>query len=102
MSTWPIAARRAVATLALALLILAGGCAPQATPGINRVALLAPFEGANRLIGYEALYAARMAAADAGDLWLELLPIDDGNSQASSAPARWQPIHSSRSSLSSA
>ncbi|MCK6577100.1 MAG: hypothetical protein L6Q98_03220 [Anaerolineae bacterium] len=44
--------------------------------------MLAPFEGENRAVGYEALYAARLAAADFGGIWLELLPIDDGESEA--------------------
>jgi hypothetical protein len=41
------------------------------------IILLAPFEGRYREIGYEALYAARLALADS-QLAFDLLPIDDG------------------------
>ncbi|MBL8131103.1 MAG: hypothetical protein JNL42_04535 [Anaerolineae bacterium] len=64
------------------LLLMCTGCSALQTPVIYRVALLAPFEGANRAVGYEALYAARLAAADFGGIWIELLPIDDGESEA--------------------
>jgi hypothetical protein len=43
----------------------------------HSIILLAPFEGRYREIGYEALYAARLALLDA-DSSLDLLPIDDG------------------------
>jgi hypothetical protein len=49
---------------------------------VARIALLAPFEGADRAIGYEALTAARAAFAAVDDIWLELLPIDSGDGQA--------------------
>lgn len=41
------------------------------------IILLAPFEGRYREIGYEALYAARLALADSQAAF-DLLPIDDG------------------------
>ena len=66
----------------LALMLLSA-CAVMRTPTIYRVALLAPFEGRYREIGYNALYAARMSFDyDGGDspIWLELMPIDDGGS----------------------
>lgn len=63
----------------LILFIMLAACAPR-TPSVARVALLAPFEGRYREVGYEALYAARLAFADlAVDAApIELLPIDDG------------------------
>lgn len=59
------------------------GCAAARTPSTVRVALLAPFEGRYREIGYNALYAARLAQNDIGEDRVELLPIDDGGSIAS-------------------
>lgn len=56
------------------------GCG--AAPIPPRIALLAPFEGRYREIGYDALYAARMALQDTP---IELLPIDDGGSFESAA-----------------
>ncbi len=41
--------------------MLLSACAVKRTPTIYRIALLAPFEGRYREIGYNALYAARMA-----------------------------------------
>jgi ABC-type branched-subunit amino acid transport system substrate-binding protein len=54
------------------------GCAVQTTPSVIRIGLLAPFEGRYREIGYDLLYAARLALRDAGQAHLELFPIDDG------------------------
>ena len=68
--------------MVLALMLLSA-CAVTHTPTMYRVALLAPFEGRYREIGYNALYAARMAFDyEGGDspIWLELMPIDDGGS----------------------
>lgn len=45
---------------------------------VVRVALLAPFEGRYREVGYNALYAARLAMQDSQRQDVELLPIDDG------------------------
>jgi len=56
---------------------LVSGCAVRRDDPPPRIALLAPFEGENRGIGYDALYAARLAFADA-DTHIELYPIDDG------------------------
>ncbi len=60
------------------------GCAAAPAP-IQRLALLAPFEGRYREIGYNALYAARLAWQDFGSLTVELLPLDDGGTPASAA-----------------
>jgi uncharacterized lipoprotein YmbA len=59
------------------LLLLLSACAVYETPTTERLALIAPFEGRDREVGYEALYAARLALADANSA-LELLPLDDG------------------------
>lgn len=53
------------------------GCAVQTTPVIAKIALLAPFEGEYREIGYNALYAARLGITDDA-LSMDLLAIDDG------------------------
>lgn len=63
----------------LVLMLLLVGCT---TPPVQRVALLAPFEGQYREIGYQALYAARMAIAEADRNHLELIAIDDGGTLA--------------------
>jgi hypothetical protein len=56
---------------------LIGGCAPT-TPTLSYLALLAPFEGRYREVGYDLLYAARLGLADAEQPYIELLPVDDG------------------------
>ncbi|MGQ9887717.1 MAG: ABC transporter substrate-binding protein [Aggregatilineales bacterium] len=75
------AARRSF--IAICALLSLAGCAraPSNTP--TRIALLAPFEGRYREIGYNALYAAQLALQDVGDHTFELLPVDDGGSVAS-------------------
>ena len=45
--------------------------------------MLAPFEGQYREIGYNALYAIRLAFADAGSQDVQLLAVDDGGTVAS-------------------
>ncbi len=45
---------------------------------IRKIALLAPFEGPYRELGYNALYAVRLAMSEAGRDNLQLLPVDDG------------------------
>ncbi len=64
-------------TLLAAAISLLSGCAVQRADPPPRIALLAPFEGASRDLGYDALYAARLAFADAGTQ-AELYPLDDG------------------------
>lgn len=54
------------------------GCAVVTSPPIRRIALLAPFEGRYREVGYDALYAGRLAFADADRPAYEFLPVDDG------------------------
>jgi hypothetical protein len=58
------------------------GCAISRSAAPVKIALFAPFEGRYREIGYEMLYAARLAITEAGAdaSQIELLPIDDGGS----------------------
>lgn len=66
---------------ALALLVTAGCAITQAQePG--QIALLAPFEGRYREVGYSALYPARLAVTDAPSDAVTLLAVDDGGSVA--------------------
>jgi hypothetical protein len=60
-------------------------CAVVRTEPTTRIALLAPFEGRYREVGYEALYAARLALNDSGRTDIELLPVDDGGTPESAA-----------------
>ncbi|MEO1289709.1 MAG: hypothetical protein AAFV93_18255 [Chloroflexota bacterium] len=60
------------------LLTVVSGCAVSQTAIVTKIALLAPFEGQYREIGYEALYAARLAIDDANLQDISLLAIDDG------------------------
>lgn len=71
---------RASSLLMGLMLIVLSACAITHTPPIYRIALLAPFEGRYREIGYNALYAARVAFS--GVETVELMPIDDGGSVA--------------------
>jgi hypothetical protein len=72
------AARNGWVGLLLALVLC--GCGLQHPGEISRIALLAPFEGRYREIGYDAYYAARLAISDAGNPAIELLAVDDGGS----------------------
>ncbi len=67
------------------LLILLSGCAVFQGEAVTKVALLAPFEGRYREVGYDALYAARLAFADSGVQTIDLYPVDDGGSADSAA-----------------
>lgn len=59
------------------------GCSGKNETTIQRIALLAPFEGRFNELGYDAYYAGRMAIQDHGNDTIELLAIDDGGSAAS-------------------
>lgn len=74
----------AVSALLLAAAWIIAGCAASAPP-VVRVALLAPFEGRYREIGYDLLYAARLGLADAGYTHVVLLPVDDGGTPQTAA-----------------
>jgi hypothetical protein len=62
----------------LGLLVLLAGCAIIQTPPITKIVLLAPFEGEQRDLGYNALYAVRLALSDANAQNIDFLAIDDG------------------------
>jgi len=62
-------------------------CAVWDSPKIARIALLAPFEGRYREIGYTAFYPAKLALGDISHI--ELLAVDDGGTiQTAQARAR--------------
>ncbi|MBI1276490.1 MAG: hypothetical protein GC179_00030 [Anaerolineaceae bacterium] len=67
------------------LTIMTVGCSAGNANSIQRIALLAPFEGRYSEIGYDAYYSARLAIKEHGDDSIELLAIDDGGSSASAA-----------------
>ncbi len=71
----------------LPLLLLLSACATPRAQLVQRIALLAPFEGRYREVGYEALYAARLALQDTSydGVNFELLPVDDGGTISSAA-----------------
>lgn len=64
------------------IIVLLCACTLSHTPPTITIALLAPFEGRFREIGYNALYATRLAFEDeqASSSSIELLAIDDGGS----------------------
>lgn len=63
------------------LLLLAGGC--RSVDPVVKIGLVAPFEGQNRAIGYDAIYSARLAvreineAGGIGGYRLALVALDD-------------------------
>lgn len=65
----------------ISILVFIAGC--RAQPHIVKIGLVAPFEGTYRAIGYDAIYAARMAvreinmAGGINGLYLELVAYDD-------------------------
>jgi ABC-type branched-subunit amino acid transport system substrate-binding protein len=67
----------------LLLFFTISGCAPAPGPQVYKIGLVAPFEGAYRAVGYDAIYAARLAvreinAASVPEGWaLELVAYDD-------------------------
>lgn len=63
-------------------LFLVVGCSGKGD-GIQRIALLAPFEGQYREVGYDAYYAMRLAMQERDTDLVELLAIDDGGSESS-------------------
>ncbi len=75
---------RARCTLIAFMAILLVGCGT-ATPPLTRIALLAPFEGRYREVGYNAYYAALLGLNEAGARYTELVAIDDGGTSATAA-----------------
>lgn len=69
-------------TVLIYTLFLAVGCS-SARESIQRIALLAPFEGQYREVGYDAYYAVRLAMQERDTELVELLAIDDGGSEIS-------------------
>ena len=68
----------------LCVLVILVGCSGRSEAGIQRIALLAPFEGRNSEIGYDAYYAVRLAIKEHGNEGIELLAVDNGGNTASS------------------
>ncbi|MBC7812528.1 MAG: hypothetical protein H7175_15345, partial [Burkholderiales bacterium] len=71
--------------LPLLLILVTSACAVSHTAPLTRIALLAPFEGRYREVGYDALYAARLALADDGRGNIDLLAVDDGGTPQNAA-----------------
>lgn len=68
--------------LSLVWLVLLSACAA-VPPTPRKIALLAPFEGQYREIGYEALYAAQLGVQGySGPSTYIILPLDDGGTEA--------------------
>ena len=71
------------AWLLLANLCALTACLPPALPRVLKIGLVAPFEGRYRYVGYDAIYAARLAvrelnaAGGVGGWMLELVAYDD-------------------------
>ncbi|MDY0019926.1 MAG: ABC transporter substrate-binding protein, partial [Anaerolineae bacterium] len=72
-----------LSSLLLPLVFLLAACLPPPLPSVIKFGLVAPFEGRYRSIGYDAIYAARLAvreinAAGGVDGWqIELVAYDD-------------------------
>lgn len=70
--------RRKLWALLFGLMFITAGCAVSQSPPITKIALLAPFEGRHRAIGYNALYAVRLALTESSAQNIQLLAVDDG------------------------
>ena len=75
--------RTAVLMLLLTMSLAACGTGEASLP--KKIALLAPFEGQYREIGYNAFYALRLAFTDAEPMNVRLLAVDDGGTFASAS-----------------
>jgi ABC-type branched-subunit amino acid transport system substrate-binding protein len=71
--------------LTIAIVFMLVGCAGNKPGKLGRVALLAPFEGRYREVGYNAYYAAKLAFHDYGGLDIELVAVDDGGTVVNAA-----------------
>ena len=60
------------------LVSLLSACGVARSDSISKIALLAPFEGRYRQIGYNALYSVRLALQDSDAQNIHLLAVDDG------------------------
>ena len=65
-------------SILIALAIVLASCTGDSGLTVRKIALLAPFEGQYREIGYNALYAMRLAFADANPEHVQFLAVDDG------------------------
>ena len=64
------------------LLVLLCACAVVRAEQRVKIALFAPFEGRYREVGYNALYAARLALRENQRDYVDLLAVDDGGTEA--------------------
>jgi ABC-type branched-subunit amino acid transport system substrate-binding protein len=64
--------------LVICIAVMMSGCSGYKPESVQRVALLAPFEGRYREVGYNAYYAAKLAFHDYSRLDIELVAVDDG------------------------
>ncbi len=83
------------ASLFLLLILLLAACLPAPTPPVLKIGLVAPFEGRYREIGYDAIYAARLAIRQinaqggVGGYKLMLVAFDDsGTAEGARGAAR--------------
>ena len=73
------------AAIALAFTTMATSCAPRSVPGEVKLALIAPFEGEGRPLGYSALCGVRLAIHDHGNRlpgdgpFVSLIALNDDN-----------------------
>lgn len=72
--------RHASSLLIIILATIMSSCAIVRSDDITKIALLAPFEGRYREIGYNALYAVRLAMTEHQAQNIHLLAVDDGGS----------------------
>ena len=87
VGTWRAMSLRIIAVFII--LAVVSACAVVRTPSIVRMALLAPFEGRYREVGYNALYAARLGfCRRQAILQVDLLAVDDGGTQAANRAQR--------------
>ena len=77
------------------LIFLLTACLPPALPPVLKIGLVAPFEGRYRYVGYDTIYAARLAVREinerggAGGYRLELVAYDDrGDAELARTAAR--------------
>lgn len=78
---------RAASRAALGLLVLALLAACASVPPVVKVGLVAPFEGRDRAVGYDAIYSARLAvrelnaAGGVNGTRVALVAVDDGGDE---------------------
>ncbi len=65
--------------ISILLMTVMSACSVINAEPVSKIALLAPFEGQYREIGYDALYSVRLALAESNATDIDLLAIDDGS-----------------------